>query len=61
MSLANSNLSPRVREVLEAALRGVRKDIREELEILPPYLGDERPPYSESDSGYSSCASSIFD
>lgn len=46
-SLANPQLAPDVRRVLEAALNQFRRNEQWQQELLPPYTKDLRPPYTE--------------
>lgn len=47
LSLANPQLAPQVRRVLEAALELFVRTEQSQLELLPPYTEDLRPPYKE--------------
>lgn len=49
ISLQNENLSSEVRNVLESARRDIWQKVSSVDEFLPPYLEDERPPYSEDE------------
>lgn len=46
-SLANPQLAPQVRRVLEAALELFVRTEQSQQELLPPYTEDLRPPYKE--------------